>query len=105
MSDTHESDARMTALIERLADQPQLLELVEAIVQEHASEQEDVTSTAAANAQAEAVAAMAPERPTSDGRTERRHHLLGALRPYLSERRAKALDSFEAIAGVLDFMK
>ena len=40
-----------------------------------------------------------------DGAASKRKQLLGALRPYMSEGRLKAMDSMMAIADVLDMMK
>ena len=37
--------------------------------------------------------------------TNRRTQLFGALKPYLSEERARAMDSMMAIADILDMMK
>ena len=38
-------------------------------------------------------------------RTSNRSQLLGALKPYVSKERAKAIDSMLAIADILDMMK
>lgn len=48
------------------------------------------------------TAAPAGKASASHGK---RQVLLRALRPYLSEKRARALDSMEAIAGLLDMMQ
>lgn len=44
------------------------------------------------------------DRSASGGR-DRRDRLLGALKPYLSEDRARALSSIEAIANLIDVMR
>lgn len=46
----------------------------------------------------------APEVPT-ESPDKRRQRLFSALKPYLSQNRAKALDSMAAVAALLDGMK
>ncbi len=49
----------------------------------------------------EAVNTYGSERP----RRSRRNELLGAMKPYLSKERAKAIDSMLTIVDILDMMK
>ena len=127
MSD--EKNARqLSALIDRLLTQPQLLEAVATLVRDASHAQDEAADTADAEGAepslvqdtqedtATTVAAKAIEEPTpqaqaasveSHGFTvgERRHRLLSAIKPYLSAPRAKALDSIEAIADLMDVLK
>ena len=42
---------------------------------------------------------------SSFGAREKRNRLLGAMKPYLSSERAKAIDSMMSVADILDMMK
>ncbi len=96
-----EKNERIATLIERLSEDPQLMEKVGEMIEASA------TQTAACAEEVPTVQASAAEQVSlsKNGDKDRRHHLLTALRPYLSDRRAKALDSFEAIADLLEYMK
>ncbi len=52
---------------------------------------------------AEAVSARAE--PARRGGAVPRHELLSAMKPYLSEKRREAIDSLEAIAGIIDTVR
>ncbi len=96
-----EKSERIASLIERLNDDPELIEKVGDIIGAAASD----TTASAEEVPSVATSVSAHQELFKEGQKDRRHHLLTALRPYLSDRRAKALDSFEAIADLLDYMK
>lgn len=56
---------------------------------------------------ADVEASPTASQPTYSQRSERsnRAHLLGALKPYVSSERAKAIDSMISIADILDMMR
>lgn len=56
---------------------------------------------------ADVEASPTVSQPTYSQRSERsnRAHLLGALKPYVSSERAKAIDSMISIADILDMMR
>ena len=54
--------------------------------------------------QASAEATVSRPSPISSSRSQRAQ-LLGALKPYVSEERAKAIDSMISIADILELMK
>ncbi|GEM_PF-6043543 len=123
------STRQLSALIDRLLAQPQLLEAVASLLRDVNQPSEDVTDSrqeeveataSAANGQEEAVQQEASPLSQEDDKTqqtaahvptqgigmgERRHRLLSAIKPYLSAPRAKALDSIEAIAELMDVLK
>ncbi|MBQ7315457.1 MAG: hypothetical protein IJW83_05585 [Clostridia bacterium] len=106
MTDDTDKSERIAALVERLMEQPQLLETVSALLNETPT----ATPPPSSSSTEDDTPASVEPTPERDGMRsgdtkDRRHQLLCALRPYLSDRRAKALDSFEAIANLLDFMK
>lgn len=111
---------QLTGLLEQLMQNPQLLQSVSALLRELGKEPAGATSEedAAAVEETEVCASATPaEEPvqtddtavtasaTASHREGRRHRLLCAIRPYLSEGRAKALDSIEAIAELMDILK
>ena len=48
--------------------------------------------------------AAAPEEVRSTGKRERRHRLMGAIREYLSEPRAKAVDTMMNLFDIIDLV-
>ena len=53
----------------------------------------------------EAVPEVSEEKPTHSEKSERRVKLLSAMKPYLSEGRAKSIDTVLTIADVLDAVR
>ena len=53
----------------------------------------------------EVIAPAEVSRPASVDPKEKRNRLLGAMKPYLSSERAKAIDSVMSVVEILDMMK
>ncbi len=90
-----------------IMENPQLIEQISNLARQNkdTSQKEQAISEPAAQEneiQASASATYAPQRTMSRGN---RAQLLGALKPYMSEERARAIDSMITIADVLEIMK
>ena len=127
MSD-EKSARQLSSLIDRLLAQPQLLEAVATLVRDASHTQDEAVDTADAESaepsfvqdtqedtettmDAKAAEEPAPQAQAASAEShgftvgDRRHRLLSAIKPYLSAPRAKALDSIEAIADLMDVLK
>lgn len=95
------------AIIRTITENPKLMEELTALANQASAPTKapaEQTEEIAVAAEAQSVPAAA--RPSPDLQTRgKRQNLLRALRPYLSDKRAKALDSMEAIAGLLDLLQ
>ncbi len=97
----------LSKIIGLIMENPRLIEEISNLAAE--SEKRDMAE--------ESDASIATDTPTKETSAEvtytkqgtndraRRAHLLGALKPYLSNERAKAIDSMISIADILDMMK
>jgi hypothetical protein len=98
----------LSKVINLILENPKLIEEISRLSQEksedtgaRASESQSVASDTY-----QEVAKITEESKRSTGRsTNRRAELLGALKPFLSSERAKAIDSMMTIADILDVMK
>ncbi len=106
MSDQENID--VGKVIGLIMENPQLIEQIANLAKGNgaASEapqvEEEKTKTLA-----DVEASPTVSQPTYSQRSERsnRAHLLGALKPYVSSERAKAIDSMISIADILDMMR
>ena len=87
----------LTSLVSKILAHPELIEEISSLLTEN-------DSTAVANEKKEepTVADTPPVRPKSSLKEENRRRLLAAVRPLLSERRARALDSVETVVTLFD---
>ena len=94
----------LSRIINIIMENPRLIEEIAALAKsgEQSSEPVAEKEAVAEAPRVEAVAAPTVQRTAVAGR---RGELLGALKPYLSTERAKAIDSMMTIAGILDAMK
>lgn len=83
---------QISNLTKQKSDDPPSTEEIPEIVAENKGEE------------AESVASQPTYSPPLNGRTNRAQ-LLGALKPYVSKERAKAIDSMISIADILDMMR
>lgn len=95
----------LSRIISVIMENPKLIEEIAALAKsgEQASEPVAPKEMPVAEPRVESTAAV-PTAPRSTAAV-RRGELLGALKPYLSTERAKAIDSMMTIAGILDAMK
>ena len=87
-----------------IMENPQLIEQISALVNKK-EENEKIEDQTEAK---EVSTPLPPPRDTysaSASQRSNRAHLLGALKPYLSDERAKVIDSMISIADILDMMK
>lgn len=89
-------------IVSLIMENPQLIEQISALAKGSATEPSESQPVAEAP-EVQSVSADTYE-PRRDGRNERAR-LLGALKPYVSSERAKAIDSMISIADILDVMR
>ena len=96
-------------IIQLIMENPSLVEEISRLA---SSDSENTASEAEAAAQPSPTSVEMTEAPTPPPtvRTEaparaKRAQLLGALKPYVSAERAKAIDSMISVAEILDMMK
>lgn len=103
MSDNQNLD--VGKVISVLMENPALIaEISNLVNKEEKSESEEATPVIAEAEPRISEASLPISTPTSSIRSNRTQ-LLGALKPYLSESRAKAIDSMMTIADIIDMMK
>lgn len=92
-----------------IMENPQLIEQIAALAKGKPESQEVVVSEEEQPIKEEAPIEATPtvSQPSYTGGQDRlnRAHLLGALKPYVSKERAKAIDSMISIADILDMMR
>jgi hypothetical protein len=86
---------------------PDLIRQIEGLARQDASASEGEASTAESKPIAPETEAVAQSKPTSAplsgaGKREKRTRLLSALRPYVSEKRSKTLDT---LMGAMDIFE
>ena len=92
MSDEQRSTPDLSRIVSMIMERPDLVAEIAALGSEDKKPEE----------KKEAAPTMAP---TYSVGTERRTRLLSALKPYLSESRAKAIDSILTFGEVFDMMR
>lgn len=97
MSDTPD----LGKIVSLIMENPDLISRIQEL-----AKGEDKKDDSAAEAEAVAVAPAAEvSRIRSIDPKEKRNRLLGAMKPYLSSERAKAIDSMMSVVEILDMMK
>ncbi|MBO5010718.1 MAG: hypothetical protein IKJ13_02160 [Clostridia bacterium] len=94
-------------IIQLIMENPSLVEEISRLA---SSDSENTASEAAAQPSPTSVEMTEAPTPPPTVRTEaparaKRAQLLGALKPYVSAERAKAIDSMISVAEILDMMK
>lgn len=85
-----------------IMENPQIIEQISALAKQ--SDAPKVTEEAVAPPQEDTKPVQTVSVPQTVGRGERAR-LLGALKPYVSSERAKAIDSMMSIADILEMMR
>ena len=96
------ADTDISKVISLIMENPSLIEEIKGLV-----DKED-TKTEAEHAVVETPVKLDAEAPISSRQThskKRRQELLSALKPYISDERKKAVESFVTIAEILDMMR
>ncbi len=98
------AEADIGKIVSLIMENPDIVEKIKSIAKENnvISEEAPPQTKEDEKEAKEAVAAMAHE---ADSMRSKRRELLCALRPYVSEKRSKAIDSMMNIADILDMMK
>ena len=105
MSDSQGLD--VGKVIGMIMENPQLVAQIAAMAKSESPPHAESTPTAEASKPQEEISPVstsATYSPVSSARVNRTQ-LLGALKPYVSEERAKAIDSMLTLADILDMMK
>lgn len=101
------SDTDLSRIVGLIMENPKLIEEIKALGAKDSKEDEKDA------AESEAAVIASDTKPTAEvsavetenaGRVKRRE-LLSALKPYVSENRAKAIDSIMSIADIIDMMR
>ena len=109
MSDQENFD--VSRVIGVIMENPQLIEQISGLMKQRNNDADESQSSSviktessnnADNTNAESAASANPILPRHRGN---RAQLLGALKPYVSEERARAIDSVISIADILDMMR
>ena len=98
----------LSRVVSLIMENPGLIEQISNLAKQKSDDSpitEEIPEIVAENKgeEAESVASQ-PLSPPPNGRTNRAQ-LLGALKPYVSKERAKAIDSMISIADILDMMR
>lgn len=98
----------LSRVVSLIMENPGLIEQISNLAKQKSDDSpitEEIPEIVAENKgeEAESVASQ-PSSPPPNGRTNRAQ-LLGALKPYVSKERAKAIDSMISIADILDMMR
>lgn len=97
-------------VISLIMENPQLIEQISSLAKQSGSSSEAPTESKSeadevTPIEESARAVAAPTYPSGRSSRGNRAQLLGALKPYVSEERAKAIDSMISIADILELMK
>ena len=105
MSDTDAKAPDLSRIVGLIMENPRLIEEISSLMKKDSdAEEKPITHEAELP---EITGNAAEDSPPSDTaeRAQRRSRLLGALKPYLSKERARAIDSMISISEMIDLMK
>lgn len=91
----------ISRIIKLIMDNPKLIEEIGDMVKSEKSTKDEITPEPEKSATSEVPTVAAPKSPKARGRQE----LLYALKPYLSEKRSRAIDSMLSVAEVFTMLK
>lgn len=91
----------ISKIIGVIMENPSIIEQISALAAGESRGEPDKREAPSPTAEAAVTSAAPPER----GRDSNRSRLLCAMKPYLSKKRAEAIDSVLAIMEVMDMMK
>ncbi len=96
------ADTDISRVISLIMENPKLIEEIKGLADKDGGAQETVTSEPPAEVTKEIEAHTFEQAPRP---RRRRQDLLEALKPYISDERRKAVESFVTIAEILDMMR
>ena len=95
------ADVDISKVINIIMENPKLLDEIKSL----ASKEEEKTDTPQASEEKEEVHTNAPIPQMPPKSRSKRSELLDALKPYISNERKKAIESFVTIAEILEVMR
>ncbi len=95
----------VSKVISVIMENPKLIEEISALVNAKETPKEAVVEASAPEIKEEPVPESLPTYAPIAHHGGSRAQLLGALKPYVSKERAKAIDSMLSIADIIDMMK
>lgn len=97
------STSDLTSLVAKILAHPELVEQISSLLGENENPPAMRVATEGESEESEPIAQeTASAIPRGTDKQENRKRLLTALRPFLSERRSRALDSVETVATLFD---
>lgn len=97
-------DNDISKIVSLILENPQIVEQIRELSQKESKETPNAEDTGVSEETAEPASSYINDsRSVPDG--SRRRQLLGALKPYLSSERAKAIDSMMSIAEIIDIAR
>ena len=105
MSDTDAKAPDLSRIVGLIMENPRLIEEISSLMKKDGdAEEKPITHEAELPEITGNAAEDSPSGDTAE-RAQRRSRLLGALKPYLSKERARAIDSMISISEMIDLMK
>ena len=101
MSDTPD----LSKIVNLIMENPTLIEEIKSLAARDREPTEPIESAARSEPGTETAEAASEPKTADAGRRSRRHELIGAMKPYLSEKRGKTVESAMAIADMLDLVR
>ena len=95
----------ISRVVSLIMQKPELIEQISSLAKQEAGDVGITEEEKAPEPRAEAVSMVQDTYPINDRARGDRARLLGALKPYVSSERAKAIDSMISIADILDMMR
>ena len=94
-------------VVSLIMENPQIIEQISSLAKKKESAEEEKKGEPTESSITEATSSVpsAPAHTNAGTSRGNRAQLLGALKPYVSEERAKAIDSMISIADILDMMR
>lgn len=93
----------LSRIVNLILQNPDLIKQIEALAgQDEKNEEANLPAAAEAEAAPKAVTVSAP--PYNNDKRQKRAQLLTALRPYVSEKRGKTIDSLLGMVDLIDLM-
>jgi hypothetical protein len=107
MDEKNELTPDLSRVVNLIMQNPKLIEEISNLVAKDSGHEpkEEATASLPEKEDAEKVSFEPTYTTPQSGGRERRAHLLGALKPYVSKERARAIDSMISIVDMLDMMK
>jgi hypothetical protein len=95
----------LSRIVSLILQNPDLIKQIEALAgQEEKNEEADLGAAAEVQTEPKTVSASVPMQAHGNDKRQKRAQLLTALRPYVSEKRSKTIDSLLGMVDLIDLM-